>query len=357
VRDFENFLGEPPPSGYTFLFSVADDSIVRGGALEHRKSSLYRISTAEFDKLKQLPWVIRHELYHTFIPLELRGEDIAALDFVGMHPVEHLWFYEGLTQWATYKMQLINRTISPRQYLGEIRRSLIIADRSDDSIALIPLSRNILEDGSSYTSIYRRGLVLGALLDLHIIARSRGEVTLRETLLEMKSQYPRGKEFRTDSLFSIIASLTHPSVEEFLTDYLVHKRMPDMERLFRWVGINYTARRKHPYIHSELGLVLKASESTDHLVVLDVHSGAERYGYQQGDTLLAVDNQPVTADNFGISTKHLMTSMPGVKYKADVKGIDGGQRSITAFSKPLYLHHVFEIMPEPNRLRRVWATR
>lgn len=357
VDDADNFLNGFIPSNYCFLFSFLNDSLNVGGAHEHARSSLYSFSATKSPQLSyNLRWIVRHELFHTLIPLYLQGDEISSLDFINDHPVSHLWFYEGLAQWSAFKMQLITGEISPEEYMGILRNAYMISDTKDDSLDFISLSRNALKGERILSDVYRRGLIFGNLLDMYIISKTEGKVTLREALLKMKDQYPFGKSFNSDSLFSILSSFTHPSVKEFLENAL-YRNSVNASELFEKVGIEYTAKEKYPIIISELGAMLRPDYASYCMLIGGAYSEAKEYGYKAGDTLLTVDGKYVNPDNFAYSVRHLTTEKPGLKYTAEVRGTDGVKRTIKGTTIPYFVRHKMSITPNDVLLRDVWLSR
>jgi predicted metalloprotease with PDZ domain len=357
VEDADGFLNGFIPSNYCFLFSFLNDSLKVGGAHEHARSSLYSFSLKNgYDVSYNLRWIVRHELFHSLIPLYLQGDEISLLDFINSHPVSHLWFYEGLAQWSAFKMQLITGEISPEEYLGILRNAYIMSDMKVDSLDFLTLSRNAFNNKNKLSDVYRRGLLFGNMLDMYIVSKTEGKVTLRETLLKMKDEYPLGKSFDSDSIFSIISRLTHPDVKTFLESALYGNSV-NVPELFEKVGIDYSTREKNPMVISELGAMLRPDYKSYCMLIGGAYSEAKGCGYKAGDTLLTVDGKNVNPDNFAFSIRHLTTEKPGLKYTAEVRGTDGIKRTINGTTIPYFVRHKMSITPNDVLLREIWLSR
>ncbi|MBF0431835.1 MAG: hypothetical protein HQK83_11180 [Fibrobacteria bacterium] len=358
VKDADNFFDGMQSPYHSFLFTFLNDSGKVYGAHEHKTSSMYSLPTKGFHPSKGvLSWVVRHELFHTLIPLSLWGSDIDSGSYNFYHPVSHLWFYEGLAQWASHKMRLINKSLSIRDYLNTFRGMLFTGDIKNDSLDIITLSRQMKDNKNSLRDIYRRGFVFGTLLDMYIIKKTSGNITLREVLLKMKDHYPPGKPFPADSLFTIIASLSHPHVKNFLEGYCIHNQMPDIKSLLKNFGLNYTRRKEHNIISSGFGVYLGASKDNEYMLIKGVYKEARHYGFKNGDTILTIDGDPITPENFGRSIRYLSQNASGTGYLAEVRGKDGKTRVIKARTVPFYLRHKIKIRPDLNQLRYIWTTR
>ncbi|MBN1759870.1 MAG: hypothetical protein JW863_16205 [Chitinispirillaceae bacterium] len=358
IRDADFFLNGSLPPDYCFLFSITDDSLVRIGALEHRTSSLYGMITGTFRGMKSaLSWIIRHELFHTMIPLSLRGSEIDKHDYLDSLPVDHLWFYEGIAQWAAFKMQLINGTMSPEEYLGMLSGQFTISDTKEDTLDFITLSRNVIKKKSLISDVYRRGFQFNTLLDMCIIEKTKGETTLRETILKMRELYPQEHPFPADSLLQIIARLTHPDVGTFLERSLRFNEPVNRSELFSAVGLSYARLEKSPLVKSEFGIYLYVDDHSDRLFVQGVFPEGRNFGYRNGDTLLTVNGQTVDRQSFAAVVYRLSSGEPGKAYTAEVRGKDGELRTIEARTVPHYVRHKISIENSDNSFFRDWVTR
>jgi len=82
-----------------------DDNDARGmGALEHNNST-----TATFTddmKISELIHVISHEFFHTLTPLKVHSKEIHYFDFNQPKMSQHLWMYEGFTEYFAHLFQV-----------------------------------------------------------------------------------------------------------------------------------------------------------------------------------------------------------------------------------------------------------
>jgi predicted metalloprotease with PDZ domain len=362
IQDADNFMGGFPSDNYSFLVNVINDTIRRIGAHEHLFSSIYGFGSQKKPVIKTLMKLFaRHELFHTLSPLSLQSREVYDNKYTGRHPVSHLWFYEGVAQWAAFKMSLMSHAISAEGFLNVVSNTLTNGDTEIDSLSLIDCSDRALMSHELVADIYRRGLVFGALLDIHLINRTAGRVTLREVLLKMKDRYPLGRPFDTDSLFQVIASLSDPEVKGFLEHYLkTNDTLPIREELGR-LGISYSSKKQHPQVKAGLGFYPYNDKVSGRMIVRDVFTENSSTGYKPHDTLLTVDGE-----NFAIGgtnpelVRRLFFSSPGTSYTAVVLR-NGKEVFIHAKTVPYYLRHVFsiqdEVSPEVLALRHIWMTR
>ena len=119
------FLGKLPVDRYTFLYHFEDRP---AGAWEHSFSSEYVLQESEFtDSVgRYVTDIAAHEFFHIVTPLNIHSEIIEHFNFVTPVPSQHLWLYEGTTEWAAHAMQLRAGLKSPEDYLKKVIQKMQI---------------------------------------------------------------------------------------------------------------------------------------------------------------------------------------------------------------------------------------
>jgi predicted metalloprotease with PDZ domain len=356
--DADLFMNKSSFSSYSFLFNFLKDSLLSFGAHEHSNSSMYVNPVKNIRNVKEnLNWIIRHELFHTLTPLGLKGRDIDDKEYLCVSQVTNLWFYEGLAQWAAFKMQLMNGTIALEEYLKVLSNCLSELEFGKDTLSLIQLSQGVYQNRSFISDIYLRGIITGTLLDMEIILKTNGKRTLREILLELRDEYPPGKPFATDSLIEIIASKTYTDVGTFLHKILYSNEMPDLKELFDRFGVMYTDRENHSFIRSDFGLELRPDSKNERFIIHGIYNEADLYSFQKGDTLLTINGYRMSPMQFVPEVRNLFTSDPGLGYVAVLKGTDGKERTVNARTVRYYMRNQFNIIFEDSDMYRAWVER
>ena len=130
----ESFFGELPVDHYDFIFYFADFESPEAengswGALEHSYSSFYFIP--EFPPGERLQSMVRdiaaHEFLHILTPLNLHAEEIAYFDFRDPEMSQHLWLYEGVTEYFASLSQLYSGLIDEMEMMEVIEDKIINA--------------------------------------------------------------------------------------------------------------------------------------------------------------------------------------------------------------------------------------
>jgi predicted metalloprotease with PDZ domain len=240
------FLGELPVDRYTFLFHFEGRN-PSAGAWEHSYSSEYVLPEADLSDryANMISDIAAHEFFHVVTPLHIHSEIIENFDFETPVPSEHLWLYEGVTEWASDAMQLRAGLKDPDRYLADqvqkIRSDEGFFDQ-DYSLSKLALTSYTAEGQRQYPNIYQRGAVVGALLDLRLLKLSGGEYGLQELLLDLAEQYGVSRPFPEDELFAIITEMTYPEIGEFFEAHVRGTEPLPIDEYYGWIGIELERR-------------------------------------------------------------------------------------------------------------------
>ena len=234
-----DFLGKLPVDRYTFLFDFGD---TQAGAWEHSYSSEY--------VLREAPWttefgravtdIAAHEFFHIVTPLNIHSEIIEHFDFATPVPSQHLWLYEGTTEWAAHKMQLEAGLKSADDYLATVAEKVRydhVAFDTTYSLAKLALTSYSDSGQRQYGNIYMRGAVVAGLLDIALLEQSDGARGLRDLVRDLSRRYGKQRAFPEDSLYDIVAAQTSPEVREFFRRYVQGAEHPPVAEYYAKLGI------------------------------------------------------------------------------------------------------------------------
>ena len=236
------FLGKLPVDRYAFLFDFGDQS---AGAWEHSYSSEYVLNEAPFSPTvgARVTDIAAHEFFHVVTPLNIHSEIIEHFNFETPVPSQHLWLYEGTTEWAAHKMQLESGIKMPDAYLASVVGKIRF-DRTqfDTTYSLSKLARTSFSDSgqTQYGNIYQRGAVVAGLLDIKLLELSGGKHGLRDLITDLSRSYGKQRAFPEDSLFDVIVRKTSPQVRDFVTRYIQGSERPPVREYYAKLGITLT---------------------------------------------------------------------------------------------------------------------
>ena len=233
------FLGKLPVDRYAFLY---DFGAVSAGAWEHSYSSEYVLNEVPYSPAigARVTDIAAHEFFHVVTPLNIHSEIIEHFNFETPVPSQHLWLYEGTTEWAAHKMQLESGLKMPDAYLatlvGKIR-----SDRQqfDTTYSLSKLAKTSFSDSGQvqYGNIYQRGAVVAGLLDIKLLELTGGKRGLRDLIMDLSKSYGKKRAFPEDSLFDVIVHKTSPDVREFVARYIQGAEHPPVKEYYAKLGI------------------------------------------------------------------------------------------------------------------------
>jgi predicted metalloprotease with PDZ domain len=233
-----DFLGRLPVNRYTFLYYFGPRGF---GAWEHSFGSEYVLQDAAFTPAigRGVTNIAAHEFFHVVTPLNLHSEIVENFNFVTPVPSQHLWLYEGTTEWAAHKMQLESGLQAADQYLATVVQKFRNDRRGFDttySLAELALTSYSDSGQQQYGNIYQRGAVVAGLLDIRLLELSNGAHGLRDLITELSGVYGKHRAFPEDSLFSIIASRTSPDVTDFFRRYVQGAERPPIREYYAKLG-------------------------------------------------------------------------------------------------------------------------
>jgi predicted metalloprotease with PDZ domain len=234
------FLGRLPVERYTFLYHFEDRN---AGAWEHSVSSEYVFHESEFtDSLgRYLTDIAAHEFFHIVTPLNIHSEIIEHFNFVTPVPSQHLWLYEGTTEWAAHAMQLRAGLKSPDTYLATVLQKMLV-DRAgfDSTYSLRELAMTSYSDSGQkqYANIYMRGALTAGLLDIRLLELSGGRQGLQDVILELARRFGKRRAFPESTFVDTLVALTHPEVRDFFGRYVWESERLPIKEYYAKLGIH-----------------------------------------------------------------------------------------------------------------------
>ncbi|MFY0600858.1 MAG: peptidase M61 [Cyclobacteriaceae bacterium] len=312
--------GELPVDRYAYLITLFDDNTISGGygALEHSYSSLYYLPENAGDRISQIVRdVAAHEFFHIVTPLNIHSEEIGDFDYIDPKMSEHLWLYEGVTEYSSIHVQArYGLYDSPEIFLEEIGTKLKAADEFGPDISFTEMSRRILEEDFEplYRNVYQKGALIGMCLDLYLLKYSDGKKDLPWLMQELAKKYGKSTSFKDENLFEVITALTYPEVGEFLEKYVAGSDPLPYKEVLSWAGVSYGEPQTVKVI--SMGKISFAANEKNQIIVADV-SQMNEFGkdlkLKKGDALVNINGDEMTLENVG--------DVIG-KYRGEVKGGD-----------------------------------
>lgn len=237
--DAKAFLKELPVDHYSFLYHFEKSA----GALEHSYSSVHVLNEIPVMNYSgTIKHIAAHEFFHIVTPLNIHSEIIEDFNFVTPTPSQHLWLYEGVTEWAAWIMRYRNGSITLDNLLYVFQSKTTSNEKYyDKNFSLTEISLQSYTDagGAQFGNVYSRGALVAALLDIRLLELSNGEKGLRELILDLINIYGPENSFPDNQFFDILVNMTYPEIEDFINNYIKGSVDLPYEEYFNKIGIDF----------------------------------------------------------------------------------------------------------------------
>lgn len=235
-----SFLKGKLPDKYAFLFLFGKKYNAQSGALEHNRSSVYALSSDTSGLKTMLPEFISHEFLHIYSPLNIRSELIHPFNFSNPKEMSsHLWLYEGITEYLSFKNNLDIGFIDAAQFYNAMRLKNNNGNLYKKS-SLTKMSKHVLSKKGQrfYTNYYEKGAVIGFYLDYLITKNSDGKKGIHSLLNYLIQNYNTNKPFIDDALITEITT-NFPSTSTCFEHQIKGKEYIPIEQIFDNLGVRF----------------------------------------------------------------------------------------------------------------------
>lgn len=311
--------GKLPADKYAFLYYFKDPSIKQsfapgmGGALEHTTSSFYYLPDLPASQLKStIVHVSSHEFFHIITPLTIASKEIKEFNYNEPVLSQHLWLYEGVTEYTSYHVQVKYGLQSTSEFLNTLSEKITSSRKQYNDT----LPFTILSKGSAgvhekqYGNVYEKGALIAASLDLYLLHLSDGTYGLKNLTHDLGIRYGRTRFFNDQDLFKEIGQLTYPEVQEFLEKHVAGSSPIPYEYYFGLAGIQFIPNYETnsfslggiaPYLNKK-GVIAISPFS-------QFNDFGKKLGYVVNDELYAINGINLTVNNIGLVIDSTLANM------------------------------------------------
>jgi len=364
LQSSSEFIGYSPVTHYNFLMCFLDqesfiaNGFMGSGALEHSYSSLF-VYPGFGNFINGVRDDMAHEFLHILTPLNLHSNIIQPFNFVTPTASQHIWLYEGVTEWGSDIMQLRDGLITIEEYLSRLTEKIDISERYRNDLSLTDLSLGVYSEAITmeFLNFYNKGAVTAALLDIRLLELSDGKFGLREVFLDLLEKYGKYKPFPEDEFFEIFVENTFPEIEQFINDYIKGTEPLPYEDYIAKLGYKHIAERPSADTSPTLGLQMGMNDKQE-LVILGTSESAAGAGIKEGDVPIMMFGTEVNMSTAGKTFGKLHSMKVGEPVDIVVRR---GTEEIetTLILKQRMDRHVFEEIENPTaeqiKLREVWS--
>jgi predicted metalloprotease with PDZ domain len=297
--------GELPVDKYAFLFYFTNKATLSGahGALEHSYSSFYVMPEMDSTLIvQQIRDVAAHEFIHIVTPLNIHAKEIGDFDFNNPKMSEHLWLYEGMTEYAAHHAQVKAGLIDVNQFLNTMMQKYESSvENYNDTMSFTFMSKNVLDQKihKQYGNVYEKGAVIGMCLDIMLRDLSEGRYGTQELMHDLATKYGKHKSFNDEDLFKDIEKFTFTEIGDFLRKHVGGKEPLPMSEVLNRIGVTFN-KEIEIYEFSLGNPDLNYNPKTQRLYVEGV-KGMDEFGkmlkYKKGDELYKINGTELKIEN------------------------------------------------------------
>ncbi|MDI1304540.1 MAG: peptidase M61 [bacterium] len=305
----KNFLGKinstKKYSVLLYLSTMKEDDAKGFGALEHPTATTVVLPEMmpKDELVKSMKDVVSHEFFHIVTPLSIHSKEIQYFDYNAPKMSQHLWMYEGVTEYFANLFQINQGLIDEDEFYTRIAEKITRANTMNDTMSFTTMSANVLTQPykDQYLNVYEKGALIGMCLDIIIREKSNGEKGILDLMQKLSNEYGPTKPFNDEELFAKITALTYPEVGTFLTTYVSGTTPIPYATYLAKMGVTNTIEKvpgnvflkgKTPYINVD--------QKTKEIIVdpkitlIDFYTSL---GLKGGDIIIAINDKPYSLDN------------------------------------------------------------
>ena len=227
-----------------YLSQLNENDAQGFGALEHHTSTVVVLpESMSKDRLEQaMIDVVSHEFFHIVTPLSIHSKEIQYFDFNDPKMSQHLWMYEGTTEYFANLFQIQQNLIDEEEFYERIMQKVANAKGYDDAMSFTIMSKNILKEPyeTNYANVYEKGALINMALDILIREKSNGQKGILWLMKQLSRKYGKDVPFEDDKLIDEIVDLTYPEVKIFFDNHVIGNTPIDYAKYFAKVGLAST---------------------------------------------------------------------------------------------------------------------
>ena len=259
---------------YVYLAGHSNGSPKGFGALEHHTSTVVVMpeSMPQESLESSLIDIVSHEFFHILTPLSVHSEDVHYFDYDQPTFSEHLWMYEGLTEYFATLFQVNQGLVSEDEFYTKLLEKINTASTLDDTMSFTEMSKNILDKpyADNYFNVYQKGALIGMCLDIIIREESQGQRGILSVMKELAVKYGVDKPFEDEMIIDEIVKMTYPSVAAFFKNHVIGGTPIDYNLYFAKVGLGMNdGKVETNYVQNAGKMIIRGDRQTGSIMFND----------------------------------------------------------------------------------------
>jgi len=214
---------------------------------------------------------------------------------------EHLWMYEGMTEYFANLFQVNQGLISEQDFITEMKNKISSSMRFDDAMSFTEMSKNIIDPkyAKNYGNVYQKGALIGMCLDIILREESNGTYGVRNMMLDLSKKYGKNKAFKDAEIIAEIVKMTYPAVGEFFKNHVVGSTPIDYATFFTKAGIKnltQTVDAKY-FLDNNNQPIISVNAKREIFFTKRTNTGLIALGVKAGDLIKTVNGEAISLQN------------------------------------------------------------
>ncbi|WP_346985577.1 PDZ domain-containing protein [Chryseobacterium sp. POE27] len=306
----KKFLGDMNTNKkYAIMLYLAggDGPQIKGfGALEHHESTSVVLPEMMPKEAidKTITDVVSHEFFHTVNPLKTHSEEIHYFDYADPKMSQHLWMYEGGTEYFANLFQIQEGLITKEEFLQRMNEKITNSKNYNDTMPFTVMSKNVLLDEykDQYRNVYEKGALLAMCLDIELRKLSNGEMGYRDMIRKLSQRFGENKPFKDDKLIDELVTVTgYPQVKDFYNKYIAGSQPTPYAQYLNMVGVEMKTKETPPIFWFIKDPNQTGYDDKANAFIFDESSAlspfAKSIGFKITDKIVALDGKTINIQN------------------------------------------------------------
>lgn len=305
IKDFSAF----PVGGYHFINQILPYKTYHG--VEHTASTVITLGPGKelmSEKLyESLLGVSSHELYHTWNVKQIRPKALLPYDYSKENYSRMGFLYEGVTTYMGDLYLKRSKVFSEAQFFKTQEENLLrhfhnggrhfmsVADSSFDTW----LDGYEIGVPNRKVSIYTEGALCALMLDIFILYKSNGQLSLRDLMKKLYRDYACEERGLTeeDYIHELIA-FGGTKALELVEDHIYGTKdfRTSLDEALLLVGLKIEEKENKDFLASRLGLKGLIQQGEFHIKKVLLEGLSDRLKIAEGDVITSIDEQQISKD-------------------------------------------------------------
>ncbi|WP_347216434.1 peptidase M61 [Chryseobacterium sp.] len=354
--------------------SGGDGPMVKGfGALEHHESTSVVLPEAmPKDAIDQtITDVVSHEFFHTVNPLKTHSEEIHYFNYADPKMSQHLWMYEGGTEYFANLFQIQEGLINKDEFLKRIGEKITNSKNYNDTMPFTVMSKNVLQEQykDQYRNVYEKGALLAMCMDIELRKLSNGEMGYRDMIRKLSQRFGENKPFKGDKLIDELVTVTgYPQVKDFYNKYIAGSQPTPYADYLRMVGVEVHKQETPPIFWLIKDPNQTGYDDKNKALAFDENSALSPFsksiGFKITDQVLALDGKTIDIQKIQEFIAYTRTIKDGQEVTVTILRDNAGKKEKMTLKGKAILDKLsmetlqFKANPSPEelKLQTQWLT-